>query len=625
MKRVVSVMLISILTFVAASYAQAPFLMNYQARLNNNIGNPVPDGDYQITFAIYSDSTGGTLLWSETNPAIHTTNGFFDVNLGSTEPFDDGRSILDIPNPFLQIQVGTEPPMTPRTRITSTAKSAIAERVSGDIQTSVGNLVVQGSAQSVGLHTGTEYMGLVIEERPGDPVYGRSMILGMDASGMNLGFEGPDGATLIEASAASGVGGRASWVMFNPQPEPPGHDPLIEMATETEGNAGLRLYNPRMTEPFDEKVFEVCNNPTGGASMRMFNPQPEPPGSDPFKAFEISTGAGGEASWVMFNPQPEPPGNDPFFILQTDPAGSDMSFFAPQIGGIPLANNHPQIQITSDALASRLLFQRAFNTIGGPADSMGIFMYADSVGDELRFFKGGNVHLKIASTVNGASMKFLDDGSEYMGIEPSPWNPGGSLKMYGTGGLTSLELASDGSASFLHDGSEYMGIEPSPWHAGGDLIMRDATGGQTMLLSSMGNMSIGTSSISNILTVKQYSSTDPIADGWTTYSSRRWKTNIEPLKDPMAKVMALRGVSYDWKETGKHDIGLIAEEVGEVVPEVVTYEKNGIDAQSVDYARLTALLIEAVKEQQRTIEEMKSEISDLKAQSKEHAFSGSDK
>ena len=77
----------------------------------------------------------------------------------------------------------------------------------------------------------------------------------------------------------------------------------------------------------------------------------------------------------------------------------------------------------------------------------------------------------------------------------------------------------------------------------------------------------------------------------------------------MEKVMALRGVSY--KSNNKPDIGLIAEEVGEIVPEVVAYEENGVDAQSVDYSRLVALLIEATKEQQNEIEELKAEIKQL--------------
>ena len=88
------------------------------------------------------------------------------------------------------------------------------------------------------------------------------------------------------------------------------------------------------------------------------------------------------------------------------------------------------------------------------------------------------------------------------------------------------------------------------------------------------------------------------ADRWIVYSSRRFKTNIQTLPDALAKVEKLRGVTYDLKATGKHEIGVIAEEVGAVVPEVVQWEKNGKDARGVDYARLTALLIEATKAQQ---------------------------
>jgi len=61
-------------------------------------------------------------------------------------------------------------------------------------------------------------------------------------------------------------------------------------------------------------------------------------------------------------------------------------------------------------------------------------------------------------------------------------------------------------------------------------------------------------------------------------------------------------------------VGVIAEEVGAVVPEVVTWEKNGKDAQSVDYGRLAALLIEATKEQQALIREQKEQIRAQQAQ-----------
>jgi hypothetical protein len=111
---------------------------------------------------------------------------------------------------------------------------------------------------------------------------------------------------------------------------------------------------------------------------------------------------------------------------------------------------------------------------------------------------------------------------------------------------------------------------------------------------------IGTTKPTNLLTLGQGFGPS-ISDGWTTYSSRRWKTNIQPLHNALRMVEQLRGVSYDLKDSGKHEIGVIAEEVGAVVPEVVSYEENGKDARGVDYSRLTALLIEATKEQQREL------------------------
>lgn len=85
-------------------------------------------------------------------------------------------------------------------------------------------------------------------------------------------------------------------------------------------------------------------------------------------------------------------------------------------------------------------------------------------------------------------------------------------------------------------------------------------------------------------------------------SSRRWKENVRPIEKPLRVVQRLEGVRYEWKEDGTSDVGLIAEEVGEVLPSFVSYEENGVDAKGIDYARLTAILIEAVKSQQQRAE-----------------------
>jgi len=72
---------------------------------------------------------------------------------------------------------------------------------------------------------------------------------------------------------------------------------------------------------------------------------------------------------------------------------------------------------------------------------------------------------------------------------------------------------------------------------------------------------IGTTKPSNILTIGRGLG-HPLSDSWETYSSRRWKTNIHTLHGALGKIEQMRGVSYDLKDTGKHEIGVIAEEVG---------------------------------------------------------------
>jgi len=96
-------------------------------------------------------------------------------------------------------------------------------------------------------------------------------------------------------------------------------------------------------------------------------------------------------------------------------------------------------------------------------------------------------------------------------------------------------------------------------------------------------------------------------------SSIRWKRNIDPIDEPLDKVARLRGVYFDWdaEHGGQHDVGMIAEEVGAVLPEIVQYEENGTDAIGMDYSKLTPLLVEAFKELKRNVEAKDAEIAAL--------------
>ena len=87
-------------------------------------------------------------------------------------------------------------------------------------------------------------------------------------------------------------------------------------------------------------------------------------------------------------------------------------------------------------------------------------------------------------------------------------------------------------------------------------------------------------------------------------SDRKFKKDIRPIDSPLEKIKSLAGHYYTWKETGRKDVGLIAQEVQEVFPEIVSeqHKRNPetneiLDTYlTVDYAHLVAPLIEAVKE-----------------------------
>lgn len=94
-------------------------------------------------------------------------------------------------------------------------------------------------------------------------------------------------------------------------------------------------------------------------------------------------------------------------------------------------------------------------------------------------------------------------------------------------------------------------------------------------------------------------------------SSERWKTNVQVLPNALDTIDALRGVSYTRIATGKTEVGVIAEEVAKVLPELVKFESDGHTPAGVDYSRLSAVLIQAVKEQEQHIASLEARLAAL--------------
>jgi hypothetical protein len=86
------------------------------------------------------------------------------------------------------------------------------------------------------------------------------------------------------------------------------------------------------------------------------------------------------------------------------------------------------------------------------------------------------------------------------------------------------------------------------------------------------------------------------------------KENVNPILDALNSIMQLTGVIYDRKDkTSVNEPGLIAEEVNKILPNLVTKDDNG-NPYGIQYTKLVAYLIEAVKDQQHQIEELKKKV-----------------
>lgn len=102
-----------------------------------------------------------------------------------------------------------------------------------------------------------------------------------------------------------------------------------------------------------------------------------------------------------------------------------------------------------------------------------------------------------------------------------------------------------------------------------------------------GQAGIGTQTPSNLLTLVQGGG-PALADGWNTHGSIRFKTEVQPLLGPLVRSEQLQGVSYARQSDGKHEIGLIAEDVDRIVPVIVSRDPRTNEVEGLDYSRLSA-------------------------------------
>jgi hypothetical protein len=220
---------------------------------------------------------------------------------------------------------------------------------------------------------------------------------------------------------------------------------------------------------------------------------------------------------------------------------------------------------TSNSTAARMLITNGGNVGIGTTDPGN---------DKLQINESSDADLNVGIVARGGNSR---RAQLTFGVKNSGGTTvGGSI---GSSGTRGGGLVLQGNTGSISDGAAHLFIS-----AGGDISAGMLTGSSDRQLYVTSGGVLTTSS-----------------------SDARLKTNIEVIPNALQKVMGLRGVTYNWKD-GRDTtrvLGMIAQEMLKVAPELVFQNNNGY--YGIHYAETTGLLVEAIKEQQKVIEQLKAE------------------
>ena len=215
----------------------------------------------------------------------------------------------------------------------------------------------------------------------------------------------------------------------------------------------------------------------------------------------------------------------------------------------------------------------------------------------------------VAGTVTGES-RLRWDGTDKLLIGNFDATIEGGIDLYeGTSDTTGSIVYTDGGLQFKVDQLTQLELDK------GGSVNINYSGSRSMDTLSAGVLISGSLTVGNAslldTTVGRIDATNDVIAFST--SDERFKDNITPISDAIDKISGIRGVEFDWKELTPeerkilhsnegHDVGVIAQEIEKILPEVVTTRDSGYKA--VRYEKIIPLLIEAIKDNKKSIEEI---------------------
>ena len=240
-------------------------------------------------------------------------------------------------------------------------------------------------------------------------------------------------------------------------------------------------------------------------------------------------------------------------------------------------------------------------------DATQVLRTAARIGCVIENHETGSLGSRLYFAGNGASADMTIDSDGNVGIGTT--SPDFLLDLVQNGGGVQLQMG----RSNTNPGTAWMGADINGFHLGvGEYAAAGGNVGDPngFTVSAIGNVGIGTATPSSKLEVDGdiKAAGDVIA---FSASDQRLKNNISNITNPISKLNQINGVNFEWSKdqsihSGK-DVGVIAQDVQKVLPEVVTERQDGNLA--VKYEKIIPLLVEAIKDQQKQIEELKKKLS----------------